>query len=71
LELARWREHQINLPFLGLCCQELINSVVMSDVTRLLDAAAGGLLLLAYDEFTSGSTTPDCATALSSDEAPG
>jgi RNA polymerase sigma factor (TIGR02999 family) len=51
-------DHQITLVFLWFCRQELLNSTVMSAVTRLLDAAAAGdpraaadLLPLVYDEL--------------------
>src|SRR3954453_10814599 len=52
------RECPIAFVFLCVCRQEPINSAVMSDVTRLLDAAAAGdrraaadLLPLVYDEL--------------------
>ena len=69
---AQRQECPITLVFTWFCCQLRIKSNVMSDVTRLLDAAAAGdrqaaadLLPLVYDELRA------LAAARMAAEAPG
>jgi len=70
--MPRRTEHLIPLVYIWFCPRGPINSAVMSDVTRLLDAAAAGdrkaaseLLPLVYDELRR------LATARMAAEAPG